>query len=25
MEVAVPAIIAYQMFSSVWDVMDKKL
>jgi len=25
MEVAVPAIIAYQMFSPVWDVMDKKL
>jgi len=25
MEVAVPAIIAYQMFSPVWNVLDKKL
>jgi len=25
MEVAVPTIIAYQMFSPVWDVLDKKL
>jgi len=25
MEVAVPTIIAYQIFSPVWDVLDKKL